>query len=53
MQELRQVTARLLLAFDLKLSPEFDNDKFVKGIDNMRATVFRYPLLISAEKRQR
>lgn len=45
------MTAKMLLAYDLKISPEFDNEKFVKGIDNMRATVFRYPLLISAEKR--
>lgn len=50
-QELRQVTAKLLLTYNLSLSPEFDNAKFVAGIDNMRGTVFRYPLLITAEKR--
>ncbi|TCD63447.1 hypothetical protein EIP91_005388 [Steccherinum ochraceum] len=50
-QELRLVTTKLLLNYHLKLSPEFDNEKFIAGIDDMRATIFRYPLLITAERR--
>ncbi|CAL1701534.1 unnamed protein product [Somion occarium] len=50
-QEMRIVTAKMLLTYDLKLSPDFDNDAFQKGILNMRTTIFEYPLRVVAHRR--
>lgn len=48
---MRVVTAKALLTYDLKLAPEFDNDEFVNGIQNMRTTIFKYPLRAVATRR--
>jgi len=53
MQELQIVASRLLLNYDLKFAPQFDSKKFTDGIENMRATIFRYPLTVVATRRNR
>jgi len=53
MQELQIVASRLLLKYDLKFAPQFDSKKFTDGIENMRATIFRYPLTLVATRRNR
>ncbi|KAF7360803.1 Cytochrome P450 [Mycena venus] len=50
-RELYIATAQLLLAFDLELDTSFSHDKFKAGIQNMRSTLFEYPLLITARQR--
>ena len=50
-QEMRVVTAKALLTYDLKLAPDFDNDAFVHGIQNMRTTIFKYPINVVATPR--
>lgn len=51
-QEMRIVTAKVLLNYDVKLAPSFDNAKFVEGIQNMRTTIFTVPLVVTATRRQ-
>ncbi|KAH8093149.1 cytochrome P450 [Cristinia sonorae] len=51
-QEMRVVTAKMLLTYDLKFAPDFDNAAFVEGIQNMRTTIFRTPLNVVATHRR-
>jgi cytochrome P450 len=51
--ELQVVTARLVLAYDLSFAPTFDSKKFVDGVENMRTTIFRYPLTVVATPRNK
>ncbi|EMD40439.1 hypothetical protein CERSUDRAFT_91160 [Gelatoporia subvermispora B] len=51
LQEMRVVTAKMLLTYDLYLAPDFDSKKFVDGVKNMRTTVFDYPLSVIANRR--
>ncbi|KAI0319094.1 cytochrome P450 [Amylostereum chailletii] len=52
-QELRVVVSRLLLSYDVKFAPDFDGEKFLAGVRNMRTTLFDYPLTIVATPRVR
>ncbi|KAF8148431.1 cytochrome P450 [Crassisporium funariophilum] len=52
MQELQIVTTRLILAYDLSFAPKFDSKKFRDGVENMRTTIFRYPLTVVATSRK-
>ncbi|KDR69574.1 hypothetical protein GALMADRAFT_145320 [Galerina marginata CBS 339.88] len=51
-QELQIVAARMILAYDLSFAPTFDSNKFMDGVENMRATIFRYPLTVVATPRK-
>ncbi|KAL0952490.1 hypothetical protein HGRIS_006753 [Hohenbuehelia grisea] len=53
-EELRVGVARLMLAYDMELapSPAFDSERFLKGVKNMRTTVFAHPLLVVATRRK-
>ncbi|KAJ6534585.1 cytochrome P450 [Mycena vulgaris] len=51
-QEMRYAIARLVLAYDLKLAPNFDAKKYRDGILNMRTTLLKEPLLIKAYLRE-
>lgn len=51
-QELQIVTVRLMLAYDFAFAPTFDSKKFMDGVENMRATIFRYPLKVVATPRK-
>ncbi|KAJ6529989.1 cytochrome P450 [Mycena vulgaris] len=51
-QEMRYAIARLVLAYDLKLAPNFDAKKYRDGILNMRTTLLKEPLLITAYLRE-
>jgi cytochrome P450 len=42
--EMRLVLAKTLLRYDLKFAPDFDPEKFLAGVKNMRVTSFGYPL---------
>jgi len=50
-QEMRVITAKMILTYDMKLAPDFDNAAFVEGIQNMRTTIFRQPLTVVATRR--
>lgn len=50
-QEMRLVTAKILLTYDLKLAPSFEEHKFLAGIQNMRTTIFTVPLVVTATRR--
>ncbi|GBE89919.1 hypothetical protein SCP_1702450 [Sparassis crispa] len=51
-QEMRFVTARLVLAHDMKLEEGFDVKAYRDGILNMRTTVLQSPLMVKATKRR-
>ncbi|KAH7913697.1 cytochrome P450 [Hygrophoropsis aurantiaca] len=53
LQELRAVTAHLVLNFNMDFPPSFDQDAFTEGIMNMRSTIFTYPLRVEAKPRMR
>ena len=42
--EIRLVLLKTLLRYDFKLAPDFDSEKFLAGVKNMRVTSFGYPL---------
>ncbi|KAJ7102695.1 cytochrome P450 [Mycena epipterygia] len=50
-RELYVVTAQLLLAVDIQLDPSFNHNIFKAGIQNMRSTLFQYPLTITGRPR--
>ncbi|KAJ7488119.1 cytochrome P450 [Mycena latifolia] len=47
-QEMRYMIARVVLVYDFKLAPNFDANKFRDGILNMRTTVLKEPLMVTA-----
>jgi cytochrome P450 len=51
LQEMRLVLAHVLLKYNLEFAPEWDRQKFEDGIDNMRTTIFNYPLLATLKSR--
>jgi cytochrome P450 len=51
LQEIRLVLTHVLLKYNLDFAPEWDRRKFEDGIDNMRTTVFNYPLLVTLSNR--
>ncbi|ETW76221.1 cytochrome P450 monooxygenase 18-like protein [Heterobasidion irregulare TC 32-1] len=50
-QQLRLVTARLILTYHLTLHPSFDSENFLKGIRNIKTTLFPYALTVMASPR--
>jgi hypothetical protein len=48
---MRYAMARLVLAYDLKLAPNFDAKKYRDGILNMRTTILKERLLVHATLR--
>ncbi|KAF8894853.1 cytochrome P450 [Infundibulicybe gibba] len=50
-QEMRYVLARVVRTYDMHLAPKFDARKYRDGILNMRTTLLREPLLVSATRR--
>lgn len=50
-QEMRYVLARLILAYDMHLPPNFDTEGFRKGILNMRTTTLEKTLWVHVERR--
>ncbi|KAH9934382.1 cytochrome P450 [Fomitopsis serialis] len=50
-REFHLVVAKLVLAFDMRLAPGFDEEKWLDGCLNMRTTVFKHPLMITATAR--
>ncbi|KAI0809176.1 cytochrome P450 [Irpex lacteus] len=51
MQEMRHVLARLVLQFDMELPKGFNKEAWVRGMKNMRTTIFDEPLLVKAVRR--
>ncbi|KAJ7679340.1 cytochrome P450 [Mycena polygramma] len=51
-QELRIGAAHLFTSLDIKLSPSFNHQRFKAGIQNMRSTVFQYPLNVTIRRRE-
>ncbi|KAF8900558.1 cytochrome P450 [Mucidula mucida] len=50
-QELHLTVAELMLTYHMELPKSFDGQKFEDGIQNMRTTLFTYPLSITATRR--
>ncbi|EIN11085.1 cytochrome P450, partial [Punctularia strigosozonata HHB-11173 SS5] len=50
-RELQILTVYLLRSFDIRLAGSFDEQRFVRGVLNMRTTVFEYPLLVDIQQR--
>ncbi|KAJ6459415.1 cytochrome P450 [Mycena vulgaris] len=53
MQQMRHLIARLVLAFDLTLSPRLTPEMFMKGFKNRRSNFFDEPLMVKAVRRGR
>ncbi|KAJ7097294.1 cytochrome P450 [Mycena belliarum] len=51
-QEMRYALARLVLAYNFKLAPKFDARKYRDGILNMRTTLLKEPLSVTAYIRE-
>jgi hypothetical protein len=51
--QMRHLIARLVLTFDLTLSPRLTPEKFMKGFKNIRTNMFDEPLMVRAVKRSR
>lgn len=52
-QQLRLITARLILTYHLTLHHSFDSENFLKGILNIKTTLFPYALMVIASPRAR
>ncbi|KAH9914219.1 cytochrome P450 [Fomitopsis serialis] len=50
-REIHLVVAKLVLAFDMRLAPGFDEQAWMDGCLNMRTTLFKHPLMITATPR--
>lgn len=50
-QEMRYVLARLVLAYEMRLPPNFDTEGFRRGILNMRTTMLENALWVHVERR--
>jgi len=50
-RELRFALACLCITFDLHLAPGFDKENFIKGMRNLKSTIFQHPLRIIAHRR--
>ncbi|KDR66920.1 hypothetical protein GALMADRAFT_106087 [Galerina marginata CBS 339.88] len=51
-QEMRYAMARIALAYDMMLGPNFDVKQYRNGILNMRTTILEHPLMVTARKRK-
>ncbi|KAJ7767962.1 cytochrome P450 [Mycena maculata] len=51
-QQMRHVIARLVLAFDLTLSPSLSPGMFLKGFRNIRSHMFDLPLIVKVVRRR-
>ncbi|KAJ6517974.1 cytochrome P450 [Mycena vitilis] len=51
-QELRIGVAHLFTSLDIELDPSFNHERFRAGVQNMRSTVFQYPLTVTIKRRE-
>ncbi|KIY69557.1 cytochrome P450 [Cylindrobasidium torrendii FP15055 ss-10] len=52
LQELHLTVAKLMLQYDMDIPKDYDQQKFLDGILNMRTTLFAHPLKITATPRR-
>lgn len=52
LQELHLTVAKLVLQYDMDIPKDYDQQKFLDGILNMRTTLFAHPLQITATARK-